>query len=441
MLLNDFLHDLKYADLPEEVVRFAKRCLLDLIGVAAGGTATDLSRMIRSHAYEQFSAGPKRASMLFDGRTVSPVGAAMANGMTIDSLDAHDGHKLTKGHVGCGIFPALLAYSQAEGKIDAKEFLTALVLGYEIGTRAGIALHRTACDYHTSGAWIAVACAALGARTLQLDSAATREAIGIAEYHGPRSQMMRCIDHPTMVKDGSGWGAMAGVSAAYLAARGFTGAPAVTVESDAVRDIWEDLGKEWRILEQYFKLYPVCRWAQPAVEAVAALQRTHRIQADDIDVVEIETFHQARRLHTTRPATTEAAQYSLPFPTAAFLVHGRLGPSEISGAALHDPQVLRLAESMTLSESEAYNAAFPKRRFAHAAIRMKDGRKYVSQTTEAQGDPEAHVSDAVIRSKFRDTAEPVLGTARCRSIEAAIEGLSDLSLLAELIVAPPLAPQ
>ena len=180
--------------------------------------------------------------MLFDGRIVSPAGAALAGGMTIDALDGHDGHKLTKGHVGCGVFPAVLALAEAEEQLSGEEFLTTLVIGYEIGTRAGIALHRTACDYHTSGAWVAVACAALGARMLGLDRARTRDAIGIAEYHGPRSQMMRCIDHPTMLKDGSGWGAMAGVSAAYLAADGFTGAPAITIEGDDVADLWGDLG-------------------------------------------------------------------------------------------------------------------------------------------------------------------------------------------------------
>ena len=228
--LVPFLHDLTHADLPGEVRAFARRWLLDLIGVAAGGSRTDLSRIIRNHAARQFAAGDRSARMLFDGRPVSPAGAALAGGMTIDALDGHDGHKLTKGHAGCGTFPALLALFEAEGRTDGAEFLTALVLGYEIGTRAGIALHRTACDYHTTGAWIAPTCAALGARILRLDTAKTRHAIGIAEYHGPRSQMMRCIDAPTMVKDGSGWGAMAGVSAAYLAADGFTGAPALTVE-------------------------------------------------------------------------------------------------------------------------------------------------------------------------------------------------------------------
>ncbi len=208
--LHDFLHHTTYEDLPEHVRGFARRWLLDLIGVAAGGRRTHLSHVIHDHAARHF--GGHGAQLLFDGRMVSPSGAALAGGMTIDSLDAHDGHKLTKGHVGCGVFPSLLAMAQAEEGMTAKDFLTALAIGYEIGTRAGIALHRTDTDYHTSGAWIAVAVAALGARVLRLDATKTREAMGIAEYHGPRSQMLRTIDHPTMVRDGSGWGAMAGVS-------------------------------------------------------------------------------------------------------------------------------------------------------------------------------------------------------------------------------------
>ena len=141
-----------------------------------------------------------------------------------------------------------------------------------------MALHATAAEYHTSGAWVSLGVAAIGARLLGLDQAATREALGIAEYNGPRSQMMRCIDHPTMIKDGSGWGAMTGVVAACLAREGFTGAPAVTVEDESVAALWGDIGERWRIREQYFKAYPVCRWAQPAMEAAAQLRRDHEFR-------------------------------------------------------------------------------------------------------------------------------------------------------------------
>jgi hypothetical protein len=126
----------------------------------------------------------------------------------------------------------------------------------------GRSLHATAADYHSSGPGTrsdALSCRPVSAalRTQQ-----TRHALGIAEYNGPRSPMMRCIDYPTMLKDGSGWGAMTGVSAALLAARGFTGLPAATVEAnasglDAVWPIWADLGRRWDFLDVYFKPFAV----------------------------------------------------------------------------------------------------------------------------------------------------------------------------------------
>lgn len=433
MPFYDFVHDLKFTDLPPEVVRYARRWLLDLIGVAAGGSTTDLSRIIRDHAAAHFGAGHRRAHMLFDGRIVSPAGAALAGGMTIDALDGHDGHKLTKGHVGCGVLPAALALAEAEEQLSGEEFLTMLVIGYEIGTRAGIALHRTACDYHTSGAWVAVACAALGARTLGLEAARTREAIGIAEYHGPRSQMMRCIDHPTMLKDGSGWGAMAGVSAAYLAADGFTGAPAITVEGADVADLWGDLGDNWRIFEQYFKAYPVCRWAQPPVQAVMDLRAGHGVTSEEVTHIEVVTFHQSLRLATRRPVTTEQAQYSTAFPVASAMVRGRVGAAEVAPEAFNDPEILRLADSMIVTESDDYNAAFPARRIAHVTLVLKDGRRLVSSPTEARFDPEHPVSDSEVREKFHALADASIGEPNALAIERAAAGLGAGTGLADLL--------
>jgi len=435
----DFVHDTRLDDLPDDVVAFAKRCILDLLGVAAGGATMPLSAIISDHAADQFGPGKAAARMIFDGRTVSPAGAALAGGMTIDALDAHDGHKMTKGHVGCGVLPAALACLQAEAIEDGGALLEAVVVGYEIGSRAGMALHRTVDDYHTSGAWVAVACAAIGARVLGLDGEQTREAIGTAEYHGPRSQMMRCIDFPTMVKDGSGWGALSGVSAAYLAKSGFTGAPAITVEDAEVADLWDDLGSRWRILEQYFKPQPVCRWAQPPVEAVLTLKDEHGFAGDDIDHIRVASFHEATRLATAHPKNTEEAQYSLPFPTAAAAVYGRVGAEEVSGAALDDPAILRLSDSMTMEEKDEYNDAFPARRIGEVTVVFKDGRELASGPTEARGDPEAPLDGAEIRAKFHALAGPVLCADRAALIESHVDGLdggSGLSGMLEEITSP-----
>ena len=437
---TSFIHQLRFQDLPEHVVAQARRCVLDLLGVAAGGTQTQLSHIIRQHAVRHLSGREQESRILFDGRRASMAGAALAGGMTIDSLDAHDGHVLTKGHAGVAVLPTVFAFADALRHMDGQEFLTQIVIGYEIATRAGLALHATACDYHTSGAWNSIACAALGARNLQLDRQQTLEAMGIAEYHGPRSQMMRCIDHPTMVKDGSGWGAMTGISAALLAQDGFTGAPALTVQADAVAPMWADLGQRWLILDQYFKPYPVCRWAQPAVEAALGLARLHRFQPEDITGIEVWTFHEACRLATRVPTSTEQAQYSLPFSVAAALRHGRLGAPEVANTGLNDRLTLELSAAMVLHEHGAYNDLFPAERWAHVRVNLQHGRRLDSAPTIARGNPENPLSAEDIDLKFFGFSDAVLGPVRARQIANLVGelGFSDTALaeLLELTLAP-----
>ncbi len=418
----DFIHDTRFEDIPGAIIHEAVRCLKDTLGVSVGGAQTDLSRIIRNHAVRQF--GGTGAHIWWDGRKASPAGAALANAMTIDALDAHDGYKPAKGHVGCGVIPGLIAVMQAEERMCAKELLTSVVIGYEIGSRAGVALHASVPDYHTSGAWIALAVAALGARQLGLTKVQTREAVGIAEYHGPRSQMMRVIDAPTMLKDGSGWGAMAGVSAAYLAGDGFTGAPAITVEAPEVAHFWGDLGQNWLVAQQYIKLYPVCRWAQPAAEAVFALIKEHRFTADDVAEITIETFHEGMRLNAI-PTNTEQAQYSLPFAVALALVRGTIGVDEVTESGLSDPKIRTVAKTVVITEVDEFNVVFPQHRIARAIIKLKDGRVLTSAPTEAKGDPEDRVSDAVITAKFYGLTLPVIGQDRACALENTIQYLTD----------------
>ena len=436
-----FIYELSYADLPDSVVHQAKRCLLDLIGVAASGRQTELSRIVHSYAVSQMGAsGQGGARLIFDGRRASPTGVAYAGASTIDAFDAHDGHRLTKGHAGVALLPSLLAVTDMSGRWDGRELLTALVLGYELATRAGIALHASVSDYHTSGAWNALGCAAIVARHLRLDESRTRHALGIAEYHGPRSQMMRCIDHPTMVKDGSGWGALAGVSAAYLAADGFTGAPAILLDgSETSEPIWSDLGQRWLILEQYFKPYPVCRWAQPAVEAAASLVRKHPSCPSRIAEIEIRTFGHGVKLGARHPGTTEEAQYALGFPVAAFLVRGRLGAEEIGSGGLADAQIKEMASRIRLVEDERFSALFPAERVAVVSLTLDDGSVLTSEPTRARGDPEAPLSDEDILEKLRSLTE-MLPSSRQTTIEQSVMALDSdkfaAAALGDAVLAP-----
>jgi 2-methylcitrate dehydratase PrpD len=425
-----FIHGLRFDALPADVVAAAARCLLDLIGVAAAGSTLPSATLARDHAVKHMAGRDLEARILFDGRGTSQPGAAFAGAAIIDALDAHDGHVLTKGHAGVSVLPAILAFAEAR-PIDGRELLASLVLGYEIGTRAGIALHASVPDYHCSGAWNALACAAIGARSLSLSREQTRHALGIAEYWGPRGQIMRVCEAPSMLKDGSSWGAHAGVSAALLAADGFTGAPAITVEREPAH--WSDLGQRFRIREQYFKAYPVCRWAQPAIEAALALQREHRFAADDVASLAIESFHQAIDLGSRclTPSTTDEAQYSLTYPVAAALVHGDVGAAQVN--ATGDARVARLVALAKLVEVDEFSHRFPAERWARVRVGLRDGRSLVSSPAQARGGPENPLSDDEIHRKYAALAAPVLGEARTSRIAALVEGLpaSDCATLIE----------
>lgn len=440
MLPVDFIHDLRWQDIPSAVQRQARRCLLDTLGAAIAGRQTQLSRIIHNFSAANFAG--RGAYLWLDGREVSPPGAALANGMTIDALDIHDGSNDVKGHVGVAVLPTVLALQGVppEGVpvLDGREFMTGLVVGYEIALRAGVALHATASDYHTSGAWNALGCAAVAARRLGLDPLQTRHALGIAEYHGPRSPMMRCIDFPTMLKDGSGWGAMGGVSAGLLAREGFTGAPAETVESTDLSTIWDDLGRRWRMDDLYFKPHAVCRWAQPAITAALSLQRAQPFELGDVREIRVHTFRQAVRLSRRRPQTTEEAQYSLPFPLAASLVHGALGWAQLGDAALHDRRVLDLVDRVRLIDARDLSERFPSKRFARLVIELQDGTILASGEVEAPWEKDAPPGDEALREKFRKLASH-LSPERVMRLEALLWRGADMANVEELIaeLAPP----
>ncbi len=107
MNVVSFIHGTNWKDLPDDVRRQSRRCLLDTLGAGISGSQTRLSHIIHNFAASAF--GGRGAYLWLDGREVSPPGAALANGMAIDSLDIHDGHPLTKGHAGAAIVPATLA--------------------------------------------------------------------------------------------------------------------------------------------------------------------------------------------------------------------------------------------------------------------------------------------------------------------------------------------
>ncbi len=424
---------------PEAALRWTATLLLDTLGVAAGAAKLDAGRIARDFAVDFHAAsGPDgAATILFDGRRAGLPGAAWAAATQIDNLDGHDGYNPVKGHIGCAVVPALFAFAGHLPGLTGRQALTALAVSYEIAARAGLALHATVSDYHTSGAWNALGVAALGCRLRGASPEILRQALGIAEYHGPRSQMMREIDSPSMLHDGSGMGAWVGTSATLLAERGFEGAPAITVEAAEVAHYWQDLGQDWTVARNYIKPYPVCRWAHAAIDALYLLKKEHRFAADDVARIEVRTFAQAARLFAGAPETTSQAQYSLRFALAAMLVHGRVGPEHVAGPGLADAGVIRRLPDISVAEEERHNKRFPDGRVSDIVVTMRDGTVLKSGDVDARGGFAAPMSEAELHEKFRAMTGGALSEKRSGALWAMRDRLLDrdagFAPLAELV--------
>ncbi|WP_187429658.1 hypothetical protein ROLI_024250 [Roseobacter fucihabitans] len=439
---HQFAAELSYDDLPEAVLKVLRRSFLDTMGVAAIGSTTTMALIARDTALAMFGAGTIGASrILMHGARLSPAGAAMAGGFIIDSVDAHDGTSPCKGHAGSAVFPALLAMGDIKDDIDGIEFALLLAIAYEVSYRAGLAQHATCPDYHTSGAWTAVGVATACARALDCSADQIRHAAGIGEYHGPRSQMMRCIDHPTMLRDGVGWGAPSGITAAFLAQRGFTGAPALTCEEAPT--FWEDLGMAWRLAEDtHYKPYPCCRWAHPALDAAQELMRDHDLHHSQIERVEIRTFHNATRLAGHQPKTPDEFAYAIAFPVAAMIVRGQVGVPELAEETLRDPDIVNISKATELIDDDHFTAISDGKRWAQVAFYLRDGRRVEAAPRTPRGDTDLPLSDTEISEKFHLFADPVLGPARAHEIETlAIEfdqlSRADFARLRDLCLSPP----
>ncbi len=438
----DFSLGLAPQDIPHSVMERAALLLLDTLGICIASAPMEAGELAREATVRLYGSSEPAftARMLFDGRSASLAGAAYAAATQIDNLDGHDGFAPVKGHIGVAAVPTLAILAQHAPDLSGVEALATLVVGYEIAGRAGLALHNTVSDYHTSGAWNALGVAAMAARLRKQPPDILREALGIAEYHGPRSQMMREIANPTMLHDGSGWGTLAGISAAILAESGFTGAPAITVEGTDAAVHWADLGTVWQTQDQYIKPYPICRWAHAPIDAVRELMEAHAVTHDQVDRVVIRSFANAIALYPGMPDTTSKAQYSLPFAVAAMLVHGQIGLEQISGAGLSDPQIARLVGGTKLEISEEHEALFPRYRTADVDLVLNDGRVLRSGLTHARGGPERPFDTNDITDKFMEFAAPVAGQERASAIRDACLKLTDpearFSTFGQLLVDP-----
>jgi 2-methylcitrate dehydratase PrpD len=433
-----FAQALTPASLSSEVMAQAKRCVLDLVGVAIAGSRMPMARASTRFALGQFPPG--NATLIGSPARLGPLGAAWANGICASALDLDDGHRLAMGHPGSAVIPTALAVAEAEGASGA-DFLAAVVAGYEVAVRTSVArLPDYKAGNFATGIWGPPGSATAASKLLQLDRQAFHHALGVALAHSPFPPGGPFL-HDSMVKEVIGWSNLVGCSAAFLARDGFAG-PSDALDRAGRYDpvpLVEGLGAPYAILQAYIKPYAACRWSHPAIDAVLKLVRDHHLEPGMVEAISVQGFGPMARLDNPAPATTVAAQYSIPFSIALALVHGRIGPAELTDDNLQNPELQRLAGAVTLSVAPDLDRLFPERTASRVTVRTRRGT-YAARVDYPRGNPENPLTDDELADKFLWLAGEVMAKDQSQALQAALAGLERMDNVKELTALFPTVP-
>ena len=407
--LADFAASLDFDRVPDAVVRRSEDLFLDWFASALAGKG---ARPVESIArfIETMGPGEGPSEILIHRRGSSPLVAAIANAASSHFAEQDDVHNGSVFHPATVVFPAALAVAQALGA-SGRELLAACVAGYEVGIRVGEYLGRSHYRiFHTTGTAGTFAAAAAVGRLLQLTPEQMRHAFGSA---GTQSaglwEFLRDAADSKQLHTAHAAGA--GLTAAYLAHDGFTGARHIldgakglaagtSLDADATR-IADGLGTRWALAETSFKFHAACRHTHPAADALQQVLRGHRLGAGDIRAITAHVHQAAIDVlgPVTDPQTVHQAKFSMGTVLGLIAVHGRAGLTEFD-ANWRDAPVRAVHDKVTMRLDPEVDAAYPARWIGKVVVETADGRRFEGQVLEPKGDP----GNTLTRPELEDKA-------------------------------------
>ncbi len=414
--ITAFICESTFEKIPANIVFRAKEVVTDTIAVIAAGAQ---EKEVKELTYKLAGANGSGASTVFGlGIRTEPLKASLINGTAGTFLELDEGNQFGRGHAAIQLLPALLAIAE-EQNYSGKDLLTAMVIGYEIAIRIGIAC-KLRISMHPHGSWGTVGAAVAVGKLLGYGEADMKEIISVS------ASMTTATNRKTMLEGGtvrnvySGLSSHNGLLAHYMIQSGFTGESdglktvfgSVVSDSFSTEAMVEELGQRYEIGRNYFKQYACCRYNHSALDAINEIMTkipSGRLMPDDIKEIDVDTYSLAAQLCGREPTNTLAAKFSIPFAVAARIVNGHAGVSSFTPQAVNDETIRLLAKKVTVSEDPSLTAMMPDRRPSRVNLALVNGESYQAEAFINKGDAEDPYSSEEIREKYFELLDPVYG--------------------------------
>jgi len=442
--LARYAANLKYEDIPEDVVRLAKRTILDTIGCAFGGYDAGPSEIAIKLAGDVSAKQP--ATVLISGTRTSPDLAVFANGVMIRYLDFNDAFvSLTHG---AGHPSDTIAALRSSGELNSRsgrDLITATVLSYEVFCKIADVF-----DYLGNGidhSTITGMAAVVGAgRLTGLTQEQMVQAIGIT------------VGGNTATRQGrsdalSNWKAFAAADACRkaifsveLAQNGMTGPGKVFEGSYGFFKVMgkkpveaPQLGEPFGIRRAFTKRFPLGQFSQTVAQA-AVEARPFVKSVDDIAEVNIHVSHSAIKIMADspekwKPQTHETADHSIPYAAGLVLMYGNIAPEYYEDPYLHDARLLDLVSRIKVLPSEEADRTENEFNLCELEVVPKSGERKTTRVEYHRGHFKNPMTDAEMEEKFSLMAKKHLPADRVDKLLGVLRGIENEPKMSNLIAA------
>ena len=433
-----FAAGLKLADVPAPVISRAKLHVLDALGLGLASTVQNYAASTWSGVSAMSTGGA--CSVIGRAEGLDMRDAALVNAILIHGLDFDDTHLASIIHPTCTSLPAALAMGEA---LDAsgEQVLAAFLAGAETSIRIGLAaaggFHHV--GYHATGVVSHFASAVTAGKLLGLGEEAITAAQGITGSTAAGIQVF--LEDGTWTKRfHPGWGAVSGITAAYLAQAGFQGPGRVYEGKFGLFDthlreparlaaMTEGLGHVWHFGETALKPYPVCHFIHGCADAAIELFA----EIGGAEIASVKALLPQPTLHIIaepaaakeRAASEYEAKFSAQHVVAACLLRGRFTLPDLLPGALADPAVRNLALRVKCEADP--DSAFPEFFSGGVEVTLRDGRVLARHVRVNSGAGERAMGADQVTAKFMASASLAIDAGKAARIADAVLDLENIS--------------
>ena len=445
-----FIAQLRYEDIPDEVITRIKLLILDALGCALYGSGLEWSRILCT-ALVQLDA-TKACRVWGTSERLSAPHAVLINGSLVQSFELDDVHRQGVLHVGAVTLPPLLAVTELRPDMSGPDFLRAAVAGYEIGPRVGKCMgpQHIGQGWH-SGATVGVFSAVSGAAAaLRLTAEQAVHALGIA---GTQASGLMAAQYGAMVKRmHAGRAAQSGLYGALLADAGYTGIVDVfespyggfcTTFSRSndrfnLDELSWELGRQWETLRISLKFYSCVGSNHTTLDAIRMLQAKTPFSADDVASIVVHGS-QVTVEHVGwpyQPRGLVSAQLNLPFCVATLLLEGDAFVDQFTDAVVDDGRRIALSKRVSVVHDPSITERGSNyRHMVRVEVHLKNGTNLEQIVEAPRGSEMSFASEADIVQKFKKLATHAIGEAKAEAIINLVFGAEKLARAEEIVQA------